>query len=500
VAIEPLARAGLAAAVGLAGLADWLFYGYGQIGISLVLFVVATAVGVSLANPIRGKLGAVALGMAGVLALTLPFVVAPGIPSGVFAIVGLAVFTTSLTSSGYATIEQRVVASFLLLGDCGWRICADIASALTRRKKTSARHTNTLAAWAVPLALGSVFVALFASANPLIAKWLAAANPVLIIDWLNLPRIAFWLIVSSLVWPFVFVRARPAPDTGNRAFPSPASSGPPAATSRFLGTGSILRSLILFNALFAVQSVLDAAYLWGGVELPAGMSHAEYAHRGAYPLIVTALLAATFVIVALRPGGEAARSPLVRALVYLWVAQNVLLVLSSILRLDLYVATYSLTYWRIAAFVWMGLVAIGLLLIMARIAFDLPTIWLIRANLVSLTLALYVCSLPDFAAIIADYNVRHSAELTGTGSVLDRDYLMQLGEHAIPAGDLFLARAVLPDGTRKRMLGWRNTSSDAVRSKLSDWRAWNYSDWQLVRYLDRTPAPIPATEGGPASP
>ncbi len=98
------------------------------------------------------------------------------------------------------------------------------------------------------------------------------------------------------------------------------------------------------------------------------MTYAAYAHRGAYPLIVTALLAAGFVLAALRPGSATANDPLIRRLVYAWVAQNIVLVISSILRLDLYVGIYSLTYWRIAAFVWMGLVAAGLALIIVRIA------------------------------------------------------------------------------------------------------------------------------------
>ncbi len=119
------------------------------------------------------------------------------------------------------------------------------------------------------------------------------------------------------------------------------------------------RSLILFNALFALQSGLDLVYLWGGANLPDGMSHAEYAHRGAYPLIVTALLAAGFVLVAMRPGGPAEQSRLIRPLVLAWIAQNILLVISSIFRLDLYVAAFSLTYLRLAAFIWMLLVADG---------------------------------------------------------------------------------------------------------------------------------------------
>ena len=53
-------------------------------------------------------------------------------------------------------------------------------------------------------------------------------------------------------------------------------------------------------------------------------------------------------------------SPLLRNLVYLWIAQNVMLFVSSMLRLDLYVEEYALTELRLAAGVWMGLVAVGL--------------------------------------------------------------------------------------------------------------------------------------------
>ena len=36
---------------------------------------------------------------------------------------------------------------------------------------------------------------------------------------------------------------------------------------------------------------MDAAWLWGLAPLPEGLTLASYAHRGAYPLVVTALLA-----------------------------------------------------------------------------------------------------------------------------------------------------------------------------------------------------------------
>ena len=196
-------------------------------------------------------------------------------------------------------------------------------------------------------------------------------------------------------------------------------------------------SLILFNLLFAVQTVLDVVYLWGNATLPADISYASYAHRGAYPLIVTALLAAAFVLAAMRPGGPAEQSRVIRPLVYLWVAQNVLLVLSSILRLDLYVQIYLLTWWRVAAFIWMVLVALGLVLIVARIVLNRPNDWLIRANLITLTATLYICSLVNFAAIIADYNVSHSREAAGKGVWIDMNYLFSsacIAGHRPPLG------------------------------------------------------------------
>ena len=107
---------------------------------------------------------------------------------------------------------------------------------------------------------------------------------------------------------------------------------------------------------------------------------------------------------------------MIRPLVYLWVAQNVMLVISSILRLDLYMQTYLLTYWRIAAFIWMLLVAAGLVLIVAahRLAAQRRLVDSTQPD-PAVLLTLYACSLTNFAAIVADYNVSHSREVAGKG-------------------------------------------------------------------------------------
>ena len=220
-------------------------------------------------------------------------------------------------------------------------------------------------------------------------------------------------------------------------------------------------------------------YLWGNAALPADITYAAYAHRGAYPLIVTALLAAGFVLIAMKPGGPAEQSKVIRPLVYLWVAQNVMLVVSSILRLDLYVQIYLLTYWRIAAFIWMLLVAIGLVLIVARIALRRSDEWLIRANLITLTGTLYICSLVNFAAIIADYNVTHSREASGKGVSIDMHYLSLLGPQALPALD----RAFQLRGVDTSLVSHRNCLVERLRQDMASWRAWSFRNWRLQRYI-----------------
>jgi len=359
-----------------------------------------------------------------------------------------------------------------------------------RTKSSPLSLSDALIVWIVPVTLGSLFLLLFTGANPFIEEWMKLLDPNRLVKHIDLARCMFWLLILALIWPFIFLRIR---DRKARSQQSRASRGERGSSlsPALLGNAAVLRSLIVFNALFAVQTILDGLYLWGGVALPYGMSYASYAHRGAYPLIVTALLAAGFVIVALRPGSDTERSPPIRALVYLWIAQNVWLVTSSILRLDLYVAVYSLTYWRVAAFVWMVLVAVGLVLILTRIVRGHSTAWLIGANVVSLALALYVCASANLASVIAHYNVRHSFEPTGQAAKLDVQYLFDLGAQAIPAVDELLARPrSAPTAYNINGLSyWRETLASQHRTNMRDWRAWSYWDWELTRYLERSPAP-----------
>lgn len=460
----------IVAALGLAGLADWLLYDQ-RVGISAVIFATALA-GISLVTNLEAvdRRRLLPAGLVLIAGLAPAVETLDALSLG-FILLALGVAAAMLTNRGFDSLANRSRALRELYMFAPFRLIRDAIGALKAPGISSG-----IAAWIAPTLMSCVFLLLFASANPLIEKWLSAANLAKLTANLSAPRILFWVLALSLIWPFVYLR-------WHRTRTSAAMPALAIGTNELLSTATVLRSLILFNLLFAVQTVLDVVFLWGDAALPVDITYASYAHRGAYPLILTALLAAGFVLVAMRPGGPAEQSRVIRPLVYLWVGQNVMLVISSILRVDLYVQTYLLTYWRIAAFIWMLLVATGLVFIVARIVLQRSNAWLIRVNLIAVLLTLYACSFTNFAAIIADYNVDHSQEASGKGVPLDLSYLNSLGPQALPGVDraskLFLRHSRYPT-----FVSSRDSLVERFRRDTASWRAWGLRDWRLRRYLE----------------
>lgn len=482
------------AAVLLVALADFLFYGQ-PVGITVFIFAIVLAAALVAMHPAALNDARVWLKPAALFAALLPLVENVSPLSVLVAIAALAIFALSLAGR-LRTRPARIARQLgLFLLAAPFRFARDffrwrkVARQLGQRRIRLA----AIAVWVMPLTLGGVFLALFGAANPIIEHWLSLIDLYALLDKIEVVRLIFWLVMLAGVWAFLRPRLPRFVSRLRRVLPATRLARPAKTSAEdiLFGKAAILRALVVFNALFAVQSVLDATYLWGGVALPDGLTYAAYAHRGAYPLVATALLAAGFVLVALRSGSETSRDPLMRRLVYLWVAQNIALVISSILRLDLYVGVYALTYLRVAAFIWIGLVAAGLALIIARIALQKTGEWLLSANLLTLSATLYACCFVNFAATIANYNVDHSYEMNGPGTGLDIYYTRSLGPAALPALDRFF------DHQKKVFLTDKRDPADAFietryRDARKNWRTWSFRDWRLLRTLDkRGPLVVP---------
>lgn len=332
-----------------------------------------------------------------------------------------------------------------------------------RRRPGRLNLPRALAVAALPVAGSGVILILFASANPVLDRFLSTLADV-DISAMGPVRMLFWAMLAMLAWPLLHPRPRQkllGTFDGSGDLPLPGVS-----------VASVTLSLVAFNLLFALQNAMDAAYLGGLLAMPDGITLAEYAHRGAYPLIVTALLAALFVLVTLRPGSTTAAVPAIRVLVVLWIAQNLLLVGSSILRTIDYVEAYSLTEFRMAALAWMALVGLGLVLICWRMLTGRSAGWLINANLAAAGLVLTAFSLIDTGAIAASWNVGHAREAGGKGAELDLCYLNSLDGSALAALIELERRPGLRPDFRERVQSVRVDVLQRLASELAD-RNWS---------------------------
>jgi hypothetical protein len=466
-------------------LGDWLFWQSNAFGSGIGLFAAVVALAALIARPaiLRGWTGRLsytaALLFAGALAWE-PSIIG-WLSYGVA--LGIAILSPRVEGFGDAWLwAQRIAwqvgsAPFLPLFD------------LIRLRKVRAKRGRRAHRWSLrqllatvvlPLSGGAVFLLLFAAANPVIEGWVSGIGIGNLLDWLYPAR---WFVAG--VWFLIAWNALRPFNTPRRwlmaGFDGTGDLAIPGVTAQ-----SVTLSLLLFNAIFAAQNAMDIAWLWGLAPLPEGMTLAEYAHRGAYPLIATALLAGLFVLVTLRPGSTTAAKPLIRALFTLWVIQNIVLVASSILRTWDYVEAYSLTVLRIAALEWMVLVALGLAIILWRLWAEKSGRWLINANALAAALVIGAATMVDHGAIAANRNVEQAREIDGTGAALDLCYLNSLGGAALLPLARLEDRAGLDPIFRARVSSVRREIELTLRREDAS-NAWVWRNRQRLVALDAMP-------------
>jgi hypothetical protein len=358
---------------------------------------------------------------------------------------------TNLYTLLAASLQKLFAVPMLLLRD------AETFKAV-RTQLQAHKHILTLANALLPLVAVVIFGALLMQANPLIenlAYQLSWGNPA---HFLTSYAPFVMAVTFALIWCLLRLNFRPEDYivlANNKIW-----------AARFLAVSTVAITLILLNAMFLLETVLDYKYIWTGQALPPGMNYAEYVHRGSYTLIATAILAGAFVSFILQPNSETAKSPLLRWLVYAWVLQNLALVFSSSLRTLAYVDAYGMSLWRMAGLIWMGVVAAGLMWTVLRIVMKRGHLWLVNVNLATTFCVLLVCGFVNFSAVVAEWNVARA--LASPLHIIDMSYLESLGPSALPAVRRLQASTTLP-------LAFSGTSSlleGELHEAQSDWQRW----------------------------
>jgi hypothetical protein len=365
---------------------------------------------------------------------------------------------------------------------------------------------------ALPLLL--IFGALLTSADPVFASYLHQ-----LFDWnldigselarLIVSLILAWLALGLARYAFV------ARSTWDIKLTRPADS--------YLGEVQVITVLALLDLLFAAFVLVQAAYLFGGLDTMtrAGLTHSEYARRGFFELVTVAALVLTLVLALdwlVRPGFGRGRR-FVDYLNTLLIALTLVILISALYRMRLYVMEYGLTELRLYTSVFMGWLALVLLLLAAvllagphllRLPLGLALdrrhfaflalaaglgIWLI-GNIISPDALIVRTNLARGAGPVAAANGRvpicydvNSSRSSLTDSrqagCLDAEYLTSLSADAAPA--LVAGLGQLPDPCARAFLA-RALQAKAQRLQREaqgrDWRGTNLSELRGRQLLE----------------
>ncbi|RPH36496.1 MAG: DUF4173 domain-containing protein [Chloroflexi bacterium] len=429
------------------------------------LWIVPTAVVLAAFVAVRGDSSLVALDVLGSLGLT-----------------GLA-----LASFGGLAIVRRPFERILQLGGriAGWAMIGAANAISSARWLAPEQGRNAVSRGApllrgillaIPLVL--IFAFLFSQADAVFAEY--AGN---LFDWeLDIDELVTRGLTAGIAaWAAAGLLGLIA--LRDRSTDPPLTSVP--ARIR-VGTTECLIVLLALNGLFAAFVVIQAAYLFGGLDTleATGMSYAEYARRGFFELLAVAFLVAGLILMLEALIKQRSRAYVVSAIVL--VVLTMVILASSLLRLRLYQEAYGWTELRFYVLAAIGWLAIGAVGGVAALATN-RTKWLLHGMVVLSVVFGIGFNLIGPVRFIAEQNVARAIDPSlvppGGETGLDVYYLSSLGTDA----DIVMAESLadLPQPERAEVADALEHTARDLRSNpyLDAWQGWNLSRTTIAEQL-----------------
>jgi hypothetical protein len=260
-------------------------------------------------------------------------------------------------------------------------------------------------------------------------------------------------------------------------------------------TGLLLMGMV--NLLLLVINVIDVEWLWLGFEPEPGMNLRQFVHEGTYLLIASILLSMGIMLHYFRNNQHFYQpNGLLHQLSYLWIGQNVILVISVALRNYHYISAHGLAYKRIGVFFFLLLTLFGLFTLFLKIRQGKSAFYLFRVNGWAVYLvALLLCTF-NWDRVITRYNL--TAEYSGN---LDTEFLLEMSDKNLP--DLIQYHEVVMEEMKRKKdphgatigamqsrylyrLG-EKMEQFADRQEHYSWLSWNWADWQTAREIEKFP-------------
>lgn len=356
-----------------------------------------------------------------------------------------------------------------------------------------------------------VFLGLYAHSSPWLREGLNSSVGTFFL-WMeelmfSVNWAGFWCFVLGLIVANVFIQraVKKVFEEGNTSFELTRRR---IKTKRFikrnmmalrteLKSGVLL--LVSLNLLLALVNFLDIKNIWFGFAFE-GQFLKELVHQGTYALIFSVLLSMCVVLFFFRGNlNFYSKNKNLKVLAYLWIGQNMVLLLSVLVRNSIYIHYYALAYKRLGVFMFLLACAIALVLLVSKVRRTRSLSYFFHTNTLSVVAILCAGCFINWDVWIARYNMGHYKT-----AFLHLDYLSQLSEKAYPEMDLPLT--TLREFKQKEPSYFKGFSSSVSRvaymepedfhTKIQEgkktflreypkrsWLEWNLADYQAYNRL-----------------
>ncbi|HEV3340900.1 MAG TPA: DUF4173 domain-containing protein, partial [Pirellulales bacterium] len=346
---------------------------------------------------------------------------------------------------------------------------------------------------ALPLAAFVGFGTVFILANPdLLASFsevleqvvkqlrqqLMRLSPGEIVFWVGVAWVATGLLLQASGGHAESSRPKSTPSEASQAETEPTA----VEASRFYP--AFRNTLLTVITLFAVYLVFEFRTLWFR-EFPKGFYYSGYAHEGAAWL--TFALALATIVLSLVFRGSVLQDPRLaklRRLGWLWSAENFVLAVAVYHRMGIYIDFNGMSPMRVVGLYGMSAVVVGFILVLWKIGRGRSFGWLVRRQLWTLAVTIYLFALTPVDAIVVEYNVRRILAGDPAASV-------QISVHPIRSEGLLLLRPLLDcdDPTIRAgiqaMLAQREEEAESLDSRRRSlgWTAYQLADRLVLEQL-----------------
>lgn len=345
----------------------------------------------------------------------------------------------------------------------------------------------------IPLAVTAVFFIFYRAANPVFEKYTDNIDADFIsFEWIVFT--AFGLLFMASLFRHYAIKFLLKTDEAASDALAPITLEEHMARIPVLSVpNELLTGVILFamlNLLLVSVNGLDIYFMWIVKHMPEGITIAEYLHDGTDTLIVSICMAIAVILFVFRGYlNFFENNKWLKLLAYGWIAQNIVLVITTAHRNWWIIESSGLTRRRIGVYVYLLLCIIGLTTTLLKVMQRNSNWFLFRKNAWAFYAVFIISCFVNWDDFIVQYNCRHYK--TQKFKYIDKRYLLKLSHTGMASLFEYYKQEKAADSTAnnlfdKDMVFYIYDDYKYMKMEVdsASWKSYCISKTQYVRAVD----------------